>query len=46
VSDTAIFWIGAFVSSLCVAFMALSAIELRRLGEQSEKRRGEWSPRK
>lgn len=38
-SPGAIFLIGTFTSGLCLAFVVLSAVELRRLGRESEARR-------
>jgi len=35
-SDTAIFVIGVLVTLLCVAFVVVSALELRRLGREAE----------
>ncbi len=34
-----IFAIGTFVSGLCLAFVVLSTVELRRLGREADERR-------
>jgi hypothetical protein len=36
-----IFAIGTFVSGLCIAFVVLSTIELRRLGREADDRRAD-----
>jgi hypothetical protein len=37
-SDLAIFFCGVVVSGLCLAFLAVSVKELKRLGQEAEQR--------